>query len=264
VAAATAVIYDRPMRLSLKRRKRRAPPVEGIRHVIPSFILSADDDPGKPDAFLIDLGIRAAALAQTSDLSVVAARDPAIGRYMETWPGEHYKLLAGLVRALQPKTVVEVGTATGASALAILAYLPADSRLVTFDVLPWEAVEGSVLKQTDFADGRLVQCTDDVTQPHGFQKHAQLMQEADLIFADAAKDGTMERLFFDQMRALPRRNRVVLLFDDIRVPNMIAIWRSITRPKLDLTSFGHWSGTGLTYLDPTGTEVRAGGGIHDA
>jgi hypothetical protein len=69
----------------------------------------------------------------------------------------------------------------------------------------------------------------------------------------------MERVFFEQMCALPRRNRVVLFFDDIRVPNMIAIWRSITRPKLDLTSFGHWSGTGLTYLAPT-EDGRASGG----
>jgi hypothetical protein len=27
--------------------------------------------------------------------------------------------------------------------------------------------------------------------------------------------------------------------------NMIGIWRGIRHPKLDLTSFGHWSGTGL-------------------
>ncbi len=35
------------------------------------------------------------------------------------------------------------------------------------------------------------------------------------------------------------------MFDDIRVWNMLEIWRGIRRPKLDLTSFGHWSGTGL-------------------
>jgi hypothetical protein len=35
------------------------------------------------------------------------------------------------------------------------------------------------------------------------------------------------------------------MFDDTRVLNMIEIWRRLNRPKLDLTSFGHWSGTGL-------------------
>lgn len=43
----------------------------------------------------------------------------------------------------------------------------------------------------------------------------------------------------------PYANRLADLFDDIRVWNMLAIWRGIRRPKLDLTSFGHWSGTGL-------------------
>jgi hypothetical protein len=41
------------------------------------------------------------------------------------------------------------------------------------------------------------------------------------------------------------------MFDDIRLWNMLRTWRTINRPKLDLTSFGHWSGTGL--VDWTGT-----------
>jgi hypothetical protein len=37
----------------------------------------------------------------------------------------------------------------------------------------------------------------------------------------------------------------VVMFDDIRLWNMLPFWQEIDRPKLDLTSFGHWSGTGL-------------------
>lgn len=33
--------------------------------------------------------------------------------------------------------------------------------------------------------------------------------------------------------------------DDIRVWTMLKTWREISYPKLDLTSFGHWSGTGI-------------------
>jgi hypothetical protein len=35
------------------------------------------------------------------------------------------------------------------------------------------------------------------------------------------------------------------MFDDIRFWNMLRIWRNVAAPKLDITSFGHWSGTGL-------------------
>jgi hypothetical protein len=34
-------------------------------------------------------------------------------------------------------------------------------------------------------------------------------------------------------------------FGDIRVLDMIENWRRLNRPKLGVTSFGHWSGTGL-------------------
>lgn len=37
----------------------------------------------------------------------------------------------------------------------------------------------------------------------------------------------------------------IVMFDDIRLWNMLAIWWRLDRPKLDLTSFWHWSGTGL-------------------
>jgi hypothetical protein len=35
------------------------------------------------------------------------------------------------------------------------------------------------------------------------------------------------------------------MFDDIHLWNTLGTWRRISRPKLGLTSFGHWSGTGL-------------------
>jgi hypothetical protein len=37
----------------------------------------------------------------------------------------------------------------------------------------------------------------------------------------------------------------IVIFDDIRLMSMVYIRRSIDKPKLDITSFGHWSGTGL-------------------
>lgn len=38
------------------------------------------------------------------------------------------------------------------------------------------------------------------------------------------------------------------MLDDIRFLNMWRLWRSIRSPKLDATSFGHWSGSGLVDL----------------
>jgi hypothetical protein len=38
------------------------------------------------------------------------------------------------------------------------------------------------------------------------------------------------------------------MFDDTRLWSMLRFWRQLPYPKMDLTSFGHWSGTGLVEL----------------
>ena len=37
-----------------------------------------------------------------------------------------------------------------------------------------------------------------------------------------------------------------MIFDDIKDLNMLRFWRRLAKPKLELMSFGHWTGTGLT------------------
>jgi hypothetical protein len=43
---------------------------------------------------------------------------------------------------------------------------------------------------------------------------------------------------------LTDRSRLVV-FDDIKLMEMVQVWRDLPYPKLDATSFGHWSGTGF-------------------
>ncbi|MDQ4041371.1 MAG: class I SAM-dependent methyltransferase, partial [Actinomycetota bacterium] len=135
-------------------------------------------------------------------------------------------------------------TATGMSALAMLARLPNDSRLVTFDIVPWREYPGTVLRDDDFADRRLVQHVADLSEPAVAAEHVDVLKSADLVFVDAAKDGQQERVFLDLLARTAERGPIAV-FDDIRQWKMLAIWREVQQPKLDLTSFGHWSGTGL-------------------
>jgi hypothetical protein len=44
---------------------------------------------------------------------------------------------------------------------------------------------------------------------------------------------------------LRKKTFKLLIVDDIQFVNMIDFWRSISSPKLDVSSFGHWSGTGI-------------------
>jgi predicted O-methyltransferase YrrM len=146
---------------------------------------------------------------------------------------------------LDARLVLEIGTGTGLSALAMLSAMPSDARVVTFDIVPWQEYPGGVLRAEDFADGRLEQRVADLSVTETAQQHRELLQEADLLFVDAAKDGFQERRFLDLFESVSFKRAPVAVLDDIRLWTMLEIWRDVSRPKLDLTSFGHWSGTGL-------------------
>ena len=147
---------------------------------------------------------------------------------------------------MKPKLVIEIGTAKGLSSLSMKKYLPQDSSIVTYDIFPWNNYPGgNFLNESDFADGRLKQYIDDLSTKEGIAKHKELLKDAQLIFVDAAKDGSQEQRFIDNFKSIKFTNSPIFVFDDIRLWNMLKIWRELSLPKLDITSFGHWSGTGL-------------------
>lgn len=218
---------------------------ENIRHYLPSYVLSLDDDPHRPNKTLMDLAIAAITKATQIDLTDVASLfTPEKATYINLWPGEQYKLLAAFVDLLKPKLVIEIGTAAGGSSMTMKKFLPQDGKIVTYDVIPWEKYPNSGLKPEDF-DGRLEQRILDLSVLEQSASEVELLKQADFIFVDAAKDGAMEQAFCDLFESVPFTKPPIIFFDDIRFVTMVRIWRQIKHPKMDLTSFGHWSGTGV-------------------
>jgi predicted O-methyltransferase YrrM len=199
---------------------------------------------------LIRTALSAASNALDIPLDEIAARgNLAQSDWFTTWPGEHYRFLAGMVRALQPSLVVEIGTFQGMGSLALASELPDGSRLVTFDVLGWRPVDGQLLVEGDFLDGRLTQELGDLSDPEVFARHSELLLDADLVFMDAPKDGHFEPEFLALAEPLWRGSRRHLIVDDVRLLPMLQLWRDLPYAKLDCTSFGHWSGTGLAVTE---------------
>lgn len=218
-------------------------------HVEVSMIASLHDDPAVPTDWLIQTCLRAIEEARKVDLSDVSKRMQEPPYYPNIWPGEHYKLLAGFVKSLQPKVVIEIGTFRGIGTLSLAKYLPENGKLAAFDPVPWHQVSTTVLKQSDFGD-RLVQYNDDLADMQAVEKHQSLLRNADLFLIDAAKDNVMERGFIKNLKAIGLKPNTIVIFDDTRLWNMLEIWRSIDFPKIDLTSFGHWAGTGVVQWNP--------------
>lgn len=213
------------------------------RHKEWSVIASADDEVAGPNQRLIDLTMVAASTASREKVRM-DDRTNNEPDWTSIWPGEHYRLLLGLVRALQPSTVIEIGTFTGMGSLAILQALPETAKLRTFDIVPWDQIPNTHLRSADFNE-RFQQVVADVSAPNGIEPYRALFEDADFVFIDGPKDGVTEARILLALETLHFRKSPIVMFDDIRVMTMIGIWRAIAKPKLDISSFGHWSGTGL-------------------
>ncbi len=235
------------VRWDWKRRllQRVLPIPFSARHVEYSLLASTDDDI-RPSERLLRLALQAVQRAADLRLEALDRRfAPDFPYPPSLWPGQHYRLLAALTEILQPRCVVEIGTGGGVAALTFKQHLPPDGQIVTFDLVPWQQHSASSLTPADFNDCRLVQYTDDLCDPATMRRHQALLGRADLILLDAAKDGTMEAAFLTNLRQVSFAKPPLLILDDIRTWTMLKIWREIHYPKLDLTSFGSWTGTGI-------------------
>lgn len=212
-----------------------------MRAAEPSLLLSLDDEPWRPSQRLFDLAAAIAGLAPRIVHRKLAARSAGI-RWYETFPGEHYHLLTALAAILEPRTVWEFGTDTGMSAVALLEGC-ATAKIWTVDLVDWATRPQAWLTVED--EPQVTQVVANMAAPWLFERLEAPLAEADLVFVDGPKDGSTEAAFLTRLAAIPFRHAPIVVFDDIRVANMLYVWRGICRPKMDLTSFGHFTGTGL-------------------
>lgn len=227
------------------RRRLFGPPPVSARHVEWSAIASNDDELLQPTDDLIGIVLRAVERARGLRLDTVAERCSTAleSSWVNHWPGDHYRLLAALVDVLGIGKAVEVGTFTGMGTLA-LAHSHATVR--TFDVVPWADFPNTLLRSSDFED-RVEQVVGDLANSAFFESQVECLRSAGLIFIDGPKDSIFEPAFVSLLVPILRAGQV-LVVDDIRKLEMLQLWRDLPLHKLDCTSFGHWSGTGLAIV----------------
>lgn len=192
---------------------------------------------------LVDLVLRAASEAKEIQLPVLDERCQ--NKMHQIWPGEHYRILAALIRLQQPKNIVEFGTCAGISALAMLQEMSPDAVLSTFDLFKFDAFPDNALKESDFEDGRLVQHLDNLANREEFEKHRSLIEKADFLFLDGPKDGKTEPKLVENLSTVKFQKTPIVVFDDIHNFKMLGLWQQLPYPKFDMTSLGHWTGTGI-------------------
>lgn len=158
---------------------------------------------------------------------------------------EPYRLEAFLAKELQNSTPhIDIGTYTGLSALALSC--DPNQKVVTYDVRDWIPDDKELtVKTKPNIEMRLLDCCREIEE----------LCKAKLILLDIdPHDGIEERNIVQQLKKHGFKG--ILLLDDINLnANMKAFWDSITEQKIDVTEYGHWSGTGLVIFDPTNYQV---------
>jgi hypothetical protein len=212
------------------------------RHIISGFFCSVDDDPAA-QAF--------------SDYSTVidALKYAAFNEihpdfeFANAFPGDHYRLLSGLISTINPEIMLDIGTYRGCSSRVMVDNSSENSCVYTFDITGWQEFDWTVLTEDDFESKRLTQLLEDLSDFSIFTKYLNLFECADFIMLDGPKDGSFEETLLGYLSAKELPNKTRWLFiDDIRFENMYKLWRSIASPKIDLSSFGHFSGSGLVNI----------------
>jgi hypothetical protein len=218
-----------------------------IRHVVESACLSVDDDPAAQSFSDWELVCEAVLYAAKTQLDI---DNP----FANAFPGDHYRLLSGLFQSLDNKSritsIVDVGTHYGTGTRVMLDYAP-KAAVATFDIAPWDSYPKTFLESSDFSNngGRLTQYLADLKDQTKFEEHKTLLMNADFIMCDGPKDGVFEENFISKLSSLSFNfKRRFLFLDDIRFPSEALLWRRIQSPKIDLTSFGHFTGSGLVNI----------------
>lgn len=165
--------------------------------------------------------------------------------YVYAFPGEHYPVLQALVGILDAKNIIEIGTFTGLSSISFFHVLNVDRRLTTVDIIPWDEISKTALQKQDFEDYNFTQVISNFQSYSEIEKNADILRQADFIFCDGPKDGVFEKELLMNFQKLKIKDGCIIFFDDIKQWNMLKIWHDLRMPKLDITSIGHFTGSGI-------------------
>jgi len=190
--------------------------------------------------------------------------NPTISQYedVKKLPGdEHYMFLAALSMQLKNKKIIELGTHNGRSAVS-LNYgnlkLNNNNTIYTYDIVNY-------LAPNIFYNTNIIYKIENLFEPNNLEINKEHILSSDLIFIDVdPHEGVIE---YEMYLWLEKNNyKGLILYDDILLEeghmgvysgnSMKKFWNKISdKYKLDLSSVGHYSGTGIVCFNFENYEI---------
>jgi len=153
---------------------------------------------------------------------------------------EPYRLLVYLSSLFNNSILIDLGTSNGGSAIALSANN--QNQIISFDVN--DRCETSFLQNENKFEKMPSLKNVDFIVTQDFTKYLSIFLNAPFIYLDIAHDGIWENIVLELL--IKNNYKGIMLMDDIfQFPEMKKIWDNLMFNKVDLTKYGHWSGTGL-------------------
>jgi hypothetical protein len=163
-------------------------------------------------------------------------------RFFELSAGEeHYRLLAHVARSVRRPTIIDIGHFQGLSAAALS--LATEKTVRSFDLISSLPSDPSVPTAIHIPNVRLE------IGPNYMRDLPDHLRTSDLVLLDIDHLGKSERDIFKVLEEAKFDG--LLIVDDIHLnEHMQSFWDDIKQTKYDISSSGHWSGTGLVIFAP--------------
>ena len=147
---------------------------------------------------------------------------------------EHYRLLIYISYLYENQILLDVGTYQGSSALAL--GMNPSNQIKSFDLIQQPEINYINESNIEFKIENIL------------ENNNELILSAPFIMLDTDHDGPFEYAFYNHLKKINYKG--LLFLDDINLNDpMKGFWNHITEEKYELTSKGHWSGTGITIFN---------------
>lgn len=148
---------------------------------------------------------------------------------------DHYRLLVYLSQQFRNVTFIDLGTREGGSAVALGYCL--ENKVLSFDINP--NIQPASRVNISYHTGNALE-----------EKWHSVILASPLISLDTEHDGIFERQVLDFL--VEHDYKGMLYMDDIKTNNyplMIKFWENIKLRKVDVTKYGHFTGSGLVLFN---------------
>jgi hypothetical protein len=156
---------------------------------------------------------------------------------------QEYRLYSYLSTFFNDTIILDIGTSHGRSAIALSHN--ETNKVISYDVFNHIQNDKHKIYSKRNVEFRIKNVLDDLTQ--------EFVSKCKIIMIDIDHYETIENQIIDKLNECGFSG--IILLDDIHHPQpdmyeaMQKLWKGINLPKFDITSYGHWSGTGLILMN---------------